>query len=177
MSTYSLRLAWSRTMGPKPETNRTLMSADCSIDYADSNVSTALTSSLKFPTFNTSLQSGAYFGMSLSPCHNCGGSGFSQIVRAARRVIAATGVTGIQAMSLKVKFWGVRGSIACPSPNHIGFGGNTSCVEVSADGHRFILDAGTGIRAVVLRHSVLSYVFGTGILATAINLVMGIVTG
>ena len=49
-------------------------------------------------------------------------------------------------MSLKVKFWGVRGSIACPSPNHIAFGGNTSCIEVSADGHRFILDAGTGIR-------------------------------
>lgn len=33
------------------------------------------------------------------------------------------------------------------------------------------------IRAIVLRHSLLSYVFGTGILATAINLVMGIVTG
>ncbi len=49
-------------------------------------------------------------------------------------------------MSLKVKFWGVRGSIACPSPNHISFGGNTSCVEVSAGGHRFILDAGTGVR-------------------------------
>jgi len=49
-------------------------------------------------------------------------------------------------MSLKVKFWGVRGSIACPSPNHIAFGGNTSCVEVAAGGHRFILDAGTGVR-------------------------------
>ncbi len=49
-------------------------------------------------------------------------------------------------MTLKVKFWGVRGSIACPSPNHIAFGGNTSCIEVSAGGHRFILDAGTGIR-------------------------------
>ncbi|MDI3417383.1 DUF1345 domain-containing protein [Streptomyces sp. B-S-A12] len=35
----------------------------------------------------------------------------------------------------------------------------------------------TRIRSVVLRHSVLSYVFGTGILATAINLVVGIVTG
>ncbi|MFG2630875.1 DUF1345 domain-containing protein [Streptomyces sp. NPDC048473] len=33
------------------------------------------------------------------------------------------------------------------------------------------------IRAVVLRHSVLSYVFGTSILATTINLVTGIVTG
>ncbi|MEV0112856.1 DUF1345 domain-containing protein [Streptomyces sp. NPDC050844] len=33
------------------------------------------------------------------------------------------------------------------------------------------------IRSVVLRHSVLSYVFGTSILATTINLVTGIVTG
>ncbi|MFI8002898.1 DUF1345 domain-containing protein [Streptomyces sp. NPDC086010] len=32
------------------------------------------------------------------------------------------------------------------------------------------------IRAVALRHCLLSYVFGTGILATAINLVIGIVT-
>ncbi|MBM3517992.1 MAG: MBL fold metallo-hydrolase [Alphaproteobacteria bacterium] len=49
-------------------------------------------------------------------------------------------------MSFKIKFWGVRGSIACPSPNHIAFGGNTSCVEVSAGGERIILDAGTGVR-------------------------------
>ncbi|MDH5771931.1 MAG: MBL fold metallo-hydrolase, partial [Rhodospirillaceae bacterium] len=28
-------------------------------------------------------------------------------------------------MSLKVKFWGVRGSIACPSSDHIAYGGNT----------------------------------------------------
>ena len=49
-------------------------------------------------------------------------------------------------MSFKVKFWGVRGSIACPTPNHIAFGGNTSCVEVSCGGERIILDAGTGIR-------------------------------
>ncbi|HEY3506033.1 MAG TPA: DUF1345 domain-containing protein [Actinocatenispora sp.] len=33
------------------------------------------------------------------------------------------------------------------------------------------------IRAVVLRHCLLSYVFGTSILATAINLVVGIVSG
>ncbi|MFI9776058.1 DUF1345 domain-containing protein [Streptomyces sp. NPDC051956] len=33
------------------------------------------------------------------------------------------------------------------------------------------------IRSVVLRHSLLSYVFGTSILATTINLVTGIVTG
>ena len=51
-------------------------------------------------------------------------------------------------MAFKVKFWGVRGSIACPSPRHIKYGGNTSCVEVFAGDHRFILDAGTGIRGL-----------------------------
>lgn len=49
-------------------------------------------------------------------------------------------------MPFKVKFWGVRGSIACPGPRHVVFGGNTSCVEVSMGGKRVILDAGTGIR-------------------------------
>lgn len=49
-------------------------------------------------------------------------------------------------MTFKLKFWGVRGSIACPSPNHIAFGGNTSCIEVACGGDRIILDAGTGIR-------------------------------
>ncbi|MBM3555800.1 MAG: MBL fold metallo-hydrolase [Alphaproteobacteria bacterium] len=49
-------------------------------------------------------------------------------------------------MSFKVKFWGVRGSIACPSPRHVAFGGNTSCIEVSCAGRRIIFDAGTGIR-------------------------------
>ncbi len=51
-------------------------------------------------------------------------------------------------MGYKVKFWGVRGSIACPSPDHVVYGGNTSCVEISVGGHVFILDAGTGIRAL-----------------------------
>jgi phosphoribosyl 1,2-cyclic phosphodiesterase len=45
-----------------------------------------------------------------------------------------------------IKFWGVRGSIACPSPQHVRYGGNTSCVEVILGDRRFILDAGTGIR-------------------------------
>lgn len=49
-------------------------------------------------------------------------------------------------MSFKVKFWGVRGSIACPGPHHLAFGGNTSCVEVALGGERVIFDAGTGIR-------------------------------
>ena len=33
-------------------------------------------------------------------------------------------------MTLSVKFWGVRGSIACPSPKHMVYGGNTSCLEI-----------------------------------------------
>lgn len=49
-------------------------------------------------------------------------------------------------MEFWVRFWGVRGSIACPSPNHVEYGGNTSCLEVCADGYSIVLDAGTGIR-------------------------------
>lgn len=49
-------------------------------------------------------------------------------------------------MSFRVKFWGVRGSIACPSSDHIVYGGNTSCIEVEIDGQTIILDAGTGLR-------------------------------
>ncbi len=49
-------------------------------------------------------------------------------------------------MAFKVKFWGVRGTIACPGPKHTIFGGNTSCVEVSMGGEKVIFDAGTGIR-------------------------------
>ncbi len=49
-------------------------------------------------------------------------------------------------MSFKVKFWGVRGSIATPGVRYIVYGGNTSCVEVSLGGQQVILDAGTGIR-------------------------------
>src|SRR6201995_5948046 len=51
-------------------------------------------------------------------------------------------------MSLAVKFWGVRGSIACPSPEHVVYGGNTSCLEVFAGDQRIILDAGHGIRGL-----------------------------
>ncbi len=51
-------------------------------------------------------------------------------------------------MAFKVKFWGVRGSIACPGANHIQFGGNTSCIEVSCGGERIIFDAGTGMRTL-----------------------------
>jgi phosphoribosyl 1,2-cyclic phosphodiesterase len=51
-------------------------------------------------------------------------------------------------MAVTVKFWGVRGSVACPSPGHVLYGGNTSCVEVTDGNVAVILDAGTGIRAL-----------------------------
>ncbi|MHB8523955.1 MAG: response regulator [Limisphaerales bacterium] len=50
----------------------------------------------------------------------------------------------------RVRFWGVRGSIATPGPTTVFYGGNTACVEVRADGEIIILDAGTGIRALGL---------------------------
>lgn len=51
-------------------------------------------------------------------------------------------------MTITIKFWGVRGSIASPGPTTAGVGGNTSCVEVRAGDARLVLDAGTGIRAL-----------------------------
>ena len=48
--------------------------------------------------------------------------------------------------TLSVRFWGVRGSIACPGPATLRYGGNTPCVEVRCGGHTLIFDAGTGIR-------------------------------
>lgn len=52
---------------------------------------------------------------------------------------------------VKLRFWGVRGSIPTPGPNTAFYGGNTSCVEVRADGEIIILDAGTGIRPLGLK--------------------------
>ncbi len=45
----------------------------------------------------------------------------------------------------KIRFWGVRGSYPTPGPATIRYGGNTSCVEVSVNGHTLIFDSGTGI--------------------------------
>ena len=45
-----------------------------------------------------------------------------------------------------LRFWGVRGSIPTPGPATVRFGGNTSCVEVRAQGEILILDGGTGLR-------------------------------
>lgn len=46
-----------------------------------------------------------------------------------------------------VRIWGARGSLSAPGPATVGYGGNTSCIEVElADGTTLILDAGSGIR-------------------------------
>ena len=52
--------------------------------------------------------------------------------------------------STRIKFWGVRGSIPVPGPTTIGYGGNTTCVEVRTNGNIIILDAGSGIRELGL---------------------------
>jgi phosphoribosyl 1,2-cyclic phosphodiesterase len=48
----------------------------------------------------------------------------------------------------RLKFWGTRGSISVPGPGTLRYGGNTTCVEVRADGEIIVLDAGSGIRSL-----------------------------
>src|SRR5438309_12054752 len=52
----------------------------------------------------------------------------------------------VSASKTRVIFWGVRGSIPTPGAGTVRYGGNTSCVEVRADGEIIVLDAGSGIR-------------------------------
>ena len=49
---------------------------------------------------------------------------------------------------MKIKFWGVRGSIPSPGPEFVKYGGNTLCVEVCLEGldRLIIIDAGSGLR-------------------------------
>jgi phosphoribosyl 1,2-cyclic phosphodiesterase len=51
---------------------------------------------------------------------------------------------------MKVRFWGVRGSIPSPGPNTQKYGGNTACIElrVGSDDRLIIIDAGSGIRTL-----------------------------
>jgi len=46
---------------------------------------------------------------------------------------------------LQATFWGVRGGLPVPGESTIGFGGNTTCLQVNAGPHLIIIDAGTGI--------------------------------
>jgi len=50
---------------------------------------------------------------------------------------------------LKLTLWGVRGSIPTPDIRCLGYGGNTTCIEIQTpDNDIVIFDAGTGIRAL-----------------------------
>jgi len=49
---------------------------------------------------------------------------------------------------MKIKFWGVRGSIPCPGSHTMKYGGNGACIELRVDGRKeiIVIDAGSGIR-------------------------------
>jgi phosphoribosyl 1,2-cyclic phosphodiesterase len=51
---------------------------------------------------------------------------------------------------MQIKFWGVRGSIPCPGPETVKYGGNTSCIAVRFPeiDRLIIIDSGSGIRAL-----------------------------
>ena len=53
-------------------------------------------------------------------------------------------------MAMSVRFWGVRGSIPCPGPTTVEYGGNTACLELrfGAEERLIIIDAGSGIRSL-----------------------------
>ncbi|MEW6732363.1 MAG: MBL fold metallo-hydrolase [Acidobacteriota bacterium] len=48
--------------------------------------------------------------------------------------------------NIRVKLWGVRGSLPTPGPQTKRFGGNTSCIEIGCGNQLFIFDAGSGMR-------------------------------
>ena len=61
--------------------------------------------------------------------------------------VVRSGYTPVKADTrLSVRFWGTRGSIACPGKEFERYGGNTSCLEVRCGGQVLIFDAGTGLR-------------------------------
>ncbi|HEY4240916.1 MAG TPA: MBL fold metallo-hydrolase [Kofleriaceae bacterium] len=62
---------------------------------------------------------------------------------------------------MKIRFWGVRGSVPAPGPDTIRYGGNTACVSVeTASGGLVIIDLGTGLLA--LGNELMRGAFGRG---------------
>jgi len=62
---------------------------------------------------------------------------------------------------MKIRFWGVRGSIPAPGPETIRYGGNTACVSVEPRaGGLVIIDMGTGL--MHLGNALLAGAFGAG---------------
>jgi phosphoribosyl 1,2-cyclic phosphodiesterase len=62
---------------------------------------------------------------------------------------------------MKIRFWGVRGSIPAPGPETNRYGGNTACVSVTtAAGGLIIIDMGTGL--MHLGNTLMASAFGKG---------------
>ncbi len=61
---------------------------------------------------------------------------------------------------MKIKYYGVRGTVPTPGPGTIQYGGNTPCVAVWCGSELLILDAGTGLR--VLGDELMAKEFGQG---------------
>jgi phosphoribosyl 1,2-cyclic phosphodiesterase len=62
---------------------------------------------------------------------------------------------------VRIKFWGVRGSIPAPGPDTIRYGGNTACVSLhTRDGGLVIIDMGTGLMHLGI--ALMSGAFGRG---------------
>jgi phosphoribosyl 1,2-cyclic phosphodiesterase len=62
---------------------------------------------------------------------------------------------------MKIRFWGVRGSIPAPGPETNRYGGNTSCVSVhTSSGGLVIIDMGTGL--MHLGNTLMAAEFGKG---------------
>jgi len=60
-------------------------------------------------------------------------------------------------VSIRVRFWGVRGSVPCPGPSTVKYGGNTACLELrfGEEERLVVIDAGTGIRELaghIMKH-------------------------
>jgi ribonuclease BN (tRNA processing enzyme) len=53
---------------------------------------------------------------------------------------------------MKIKLWGVRGSITTTGPETAYYGGNTSCADVWEDGCMLVLDGGSGIQKLVVNN-------------------------
>lgn len=83
---------------------------------------------------------------------------------------------------MNITLWGVRGSIPTTSPDTKEYGGNTSCVEVHADGCLLVLDAGSGIQGlnrsenmknsridILLTHLHMDHIQGLGFFAPLFN--------
>jgi phosphoribosyl 1,2-cyclic phosphodiesterase len=67
---------------------------------------------------------------------------------------------------MKVKLWGVRGSIPSPGPKTVRYGGNTTCIEIRGDDNELIiLDGGSGIfplaQALLRELPVKAHIFNT----------------